>query len=69
MPGIEILGRGGLLGVLGPGKEAVAELREKHRVLVGGCPGNPRVLRIIPALTTTDVELDIGLRALREVLA
>jgi len=69
LPGIEVVGRGALLGVVGPGKEAVAALREKHGVLVGGCPGNPRVLRLMPPVTITDAELDIGLGSIREVLA
>lgn len=69
LPDIEMLGRGALLGIVGPGKEAVTELREKHGVLVGGCPGDPRVLRVIPPLTVSDDELDLGLAAIREVLA
>jgi len=69
LPGAEVLGRGALLGIVGPGKQAVADLREQHGVLVGGCPGNPRVFRLMPPVTITDAELDLGLAAIREVLA
>jgi len=69
LPGVEVVGRGALLGIVGPGKQAVGILRESHGVLVGGCPGNPRVIRLMPPLTVSDAELDIGLSAIREVLA
>ncbi len=69
LPGTEILGRGALLGVVGPGKAVVATLREKHGVLVGGCPGDPRVLRLMPPLNITPAELDFGLAAIREEIS
>jgi len=69
LPGTEILGRGALLGVVGPGKQVVATLREEHGVLVGGCPGDPRVLRLMPPLNITPAELDFGLAAIREEIA
>jgi acetylornithine aminotransferase/acetylornithine/N-succinyldiaminopimelate aminotransferase len=64
LPGIEVRGLGALLGVLGPGPELVGRMREKHGVLVGGCPGDPSVVRLLPPLTVTDEELDQGLAAL-----
>ena len=65
----EVLGHGALLGVRGAGPTTVRRLREEHRVLAGGCPGDGTVLRLLPPLTLTDEELDEGLAALREVLA
>ena len=56
------LGRGALLGIEAPG--AVAPLREKHGVLVGGCPGNPDIIRLMPPLTITEEELALGLDAI-----
>ena len=82
LPGAEVLGRGALLGIVGPGsvagtaadaavagREVVTRLREKHGVLVGGCPGDPRVLRLMPPLNVTDAELEFGLAAIREEIA
>ncbi|MHC4955931.1 MAG: aspartate aminotransferase family protein [Planctomycetota bacterium] len=69
LAGREVLGRGALLGVYVPDKTVVPSLREHHGVLVGGCPGNPSILRLMPPLTITDDELETGLSALREVLA
>ena len=65
----EVLGHGALLGVRGAGPDTVRRLREEHRVLAGGCPGDATVLRLLPPLTLTDEELDEGLAALEEVLA
>ncbi|MEM8884506.1 MAG: aspartate aminotransferase family protein [Planctomycetota bacterium] len=69
LPDAEVRGRGSLLGIVGPGPEAVARLREEFGVLVGGCPGDKRVLRLMPPLIITDDELAIGLDAIRSVLA
>ena len=65
----EVLGHGALLGVRGAGPDTVRRLREEHRVLAGGCPGDATILRLLPPLTLTDEELDEGLAALEEVLA
>ncbi len=64
----EVLGHGALLGVRGAAPDTLRRLREEHRVLVGGCPGDAGVLRLLPPLTLTDEELDDGLAALGEVL-
>ncbi|MHC4970855.1 MAG: aspartate aminotransferase family protein [Planctomycetota bacterium] len=64
----EVLGHGALLGVRGAGPDTLRRLREEHRVLAGGCPGDAAVLRLLPPLTLTDEELDEGLAALLEVL-
>jgi len=70
LPGLEIRGLGGLLGlVTGDAKTAVRRLREDHRVLAGTCPGDARVVRLFPPLNITDAELAEGLAALREVCA
>ena len=69
LEGHEVLGHGALLGVRIRDKEAVRRLREGHRVLAGGSPGDPTVLRLLPPLTLTDAEIDEGLAALRRVLA
>jgi len=58
----DVRGRGALLGIEAPG--AVAPLREKHGVLVGGCPGNPDIIRLMPPLTITEEELAFGLDAI-----
>jgi acetylornithine aminotransferase/acetylornithine/N-succinyldiaminopimelate aminotransferase len=65
----EVLGHGALLGVRGAGPDTVRRLREEHRVLAGGCPGDATVLRLLPPLTLTDEELDEGLAALEEALS
>jgi len=67
LAGHEVRGRGALLGVRVPGPDAVRRLREEFRVLAGGCPGDPTVLRLLPPITIPDAELDAGLAALREV--
>jgi len=66
--GREVLGMGALLGIRVPGPAVIDRLRTGHRVLVGGCPGDPTVIRIFPPLNITDAELDEGLAALRSVL-
>ncbi|MHC4939677.1 MAG: aspartate aminotransferase family protein [Planctomycetota bacterium] len=55
----DALGRGALLGIEG----AAAPLREKG-VLVGGCPGDPRLIRLMPPLNITEEELALGLDAI-----
>jgi acetylornithine/succinyldiaminopimelate/putrescine aminotransferase len=55
-------GRGALLGIEAPG--AVQPLREKHGVLVGGCPGDPNLIRLMPPLTISKEELAQGLDAI-----
>lgn len=55
-------GRGALLGLRAPG--AVARLREEHGVLVGGCPGDAAIIRLMPPLTITEEELASGLDAI-----
>jgi acetylornithine aminotransferase/acetylornithine/N-succinyldiaminopimelate aminotransferase len=67
--GHEVRGHGALLGVRVPGPETVRRLREEQRVLAGGCPGDPTILRLLPPLTLTDEELAEGLEALRRVIA
>lgn len=69
LPGREILGHGAMLGIRVPGPEVTKTLREKHRVLVGGCPGDTTVIRIFPPLNITDDDLERGLAAIRSVLA
>ena len=66
----DMLGLGALLGIRvdGEAKETVRTLRERHHVLVGGCPGDPRVIRLFPPLVITDDELDEGIEALRSVV-
>jgi acetylornithine aminotransferase/acetylornithine/N-succinyldiaminopimelate aminotransferase len=66
--GIEVLGLGALLGVRVPGPEVTRRLREEHRVLVGGCPGDPTIVRLFPPVTASDAEIDEGVDALRRVL-
>ncbi len=66
--GREVLGAGALLGIRVPGPAVIDRLRTGHRVLVGGCPGDPTVVRIFPPLNITDAELDEGIAALRSVL-
>jgi len=68
LEGIEVSGRGALLGVRVPGPEVVARLRNEHRVLVGGCPGDTGIVRLFPPLTIEPEELDCGLTALRKVV-
>ena len=67
--GREVLGHGALLGIRVPGPEVVKRLREEHRVLVGGCEGDPTVIRLFPPLVIRDEELDRGLEAILEVLS
>jgi acetylornithine aminotransferase/acetylornithine/N-succinyldiaminopimelate aminotransferase len=66
----EVLGRGALLGVRvrGDGPALAKRIRDERRVLLGGCPGDPSVLRLLPPLTLSDDELAEGLDALRSVL-
>jgi acetylornithine/succinyldiaminopimelate/putrescine aminotransferase len=68
LPGVEVLGLGALLGVRVPGPDVTRRLREEHRVLVGGCPGDPTIVRLFPPVTITDAEIDEGLDAIRRVL-
>ncbi len=74
-----LAGLGGLEGVRGHGAllglrmhedagRARATLRTERRILVGECPGDPRVMRLFPPLTMTPGELDEALDALRSVL-
>jgi len=58
----EARGRGALLAVRAPG--AVGPLRTKHGVLVGACPGDPDLVRLMPPLTITEEELASGLDAI-----
>ena len=44
--------------------EKVRELREKHQILVGGCPGNKNIMRLMPPLVITEQELAHGLEAM-----
>lgn len=70
-PGVdEIRGHGALLGVrlLGDGPAFAKRLREERHVLVGGCPGDTGVLRLLPPLNITDTELEQGLEAIRSLL-
>ncbi|MHC4222614.1 MAG: aspartate aminotransferase family protein [Planctomycetota bacterium] len=67
LEGKEVLGHGALLGVRVSGPEAVRRLREEHRVLVGGCPGDKTVLRLLPPLNIDPEELERGLEAIRRV--
>ena len=69
LPGAEICGYGALLGLRVQGPEAIKILREEHRVLIGGCPGDSTILRLFPPLTITDSELEEGIAALRNVIA
>lgn len=72
LPGVlEIRGCGGLLGVClrEDASGAQKALFERERVLVGGCPGDKRVLRLFPPLTLTAEEEREAIRALRAVLS
>ena len=68
LAGHEVLGHGALLGVRVAGADIVRRLREEHRVLTGGSPGDPTVVRVLPPLTLTEADIDEGLEALRRVL-
>ncbi|MFQ5844344.1 MAG: aspartate aminotransferase family protein, partial [Planctomycetota bacterium] len=59
----EVRGLGALLGVRvrGDGPALARRLREERRVLVGGCPGDPGVLRLLPPLNITADELRVGI--------
>lgn len=67
--GHEVLGHGALLGIRAHGVKTVRVLRHKHRVLVGSCPGDKEVIRLLPPLTITDEELGEGLAVLKKVLS
>ena len=69
LPGVEVLGRGALLGVRVSGPEAVKRLREEHGVLAGGCPGDPTVLRLFPPLNIVEADLDEGIQALSSIVS
>jgi len=69
LEGIEVLGHGAMLGIRVPAPEVTKTLREEHRVLVGGCPGDPTIVRIFPPVNIDDPDLERGLAALREVVA
>jgi len=73
LDGFDVLGRGAMLGVRARSAEQAAEgiavLRSRHRVLVGGCPGDPTVLRLLPPVVVEDDALLASLAAIREVLA
>jgi acetylornithine aminotransferase/acetylornithine/N-succinyldiaminopimelate aminotransferase len=62
-----VLGHGALLGVRVPGPETVQRLREEHHVLVGGCPGDKTIVRLLPPLNIELDELERGLDAIRRV--
>ena len=65
---VEVLGHGALLGVRVPGPETGKRLRDEHRVLAGGCPGDTTVLSLFPPLNIADADLEEGLAAINEVL-
>ncbi len=67
LPGAEILGRGALLGLRVADRDATKILRERYRVLAGGCPGDQRIVRLLPPLTITESELEEGIAALQNV--
>jgi acetylornithine aminotransferase/acetylornithine/N-succinyldiaminopimelate aminotransferase len=69
LAGTEVLGRGCLLGVRVPGPEVTKTLRDEHRVLVGGCPGDTTVVRLFPPINIDEADLARGLAAIRSVLA
>ena len=68
LPGREVLGWGALLGVRAPAGAVATRLREDHRVLVGGCPGDPTVIRLFPPLNISGEDLEAGLAALRSAM-
>ena len=69
LEGHEVLGHGALLGVRVPGPDAIRRLRDEYRVLAGGCPAEPTIMRLFPPLNIENAELDEGLEALRSVLS
>lgn len=69
LDGVEVFGHGAMLGIRVPGPEVARTLRDEHRVLVGGCPGDPTILRIFPPLNIEPADLERGLGAIREVAA
>jgi acetylornithine aminotransferase/acetylornithine/N-succinyldiaminopimelate aminotransferase len=69
LPGVEVLGRGCLLGIRVPGPAVTRTLRDEHRVLVGGCPGDATIIRIFPPINIDADGLARGLDAIRSVLA
>jgi acetylornithine aminotransferase/acetylornithine/N-succinyldiaminopimelate aminotransferase len=64
-----IRGRGCLLGIVldRPAAPVIKALRERG-VLSGGA-GDPHVIRIMPALTTRDEEIDVFVQAFEEAIA
>ncbi len=67
--GHDVLGHGAMLGVRTSNPKSIAVLRLSHRVLAGGCPGDPTVLRLFPPVNIDWDDLATGIDAVREVVS
>jgi 4-aminobutyrate aminotransferase len=68
----EVRGIGLMIGVELPDKETAERVREQclaHGLIVLACGPGENVLRLIPPLTVSDGELDLGLSILEHALA